>query len=1410
MAPANKQTPVKSGPQRSIKSFFTKSPGKALPEASDGKKKGGLEVGHTETPKESVVKEKKKLDMDSGITCTPGKRKAAAEVGQCEAVLEGAKTIGGEGEANDELHEVEATPAKRRRLKKVQDRRDSDSLVISSARERMGSAPRGAVEDSAKSVIGRRLRVYWPLDKAWYAGRVKDYNENEETHVIVYDDGEEEEVDIVKEKVEWLSESETVENGGGRKRPKRRLNEGANSDSESNRGYSSTGDESAGGTAAMEEEKEGRPRRGRSRRQLRSIVESDEGSGDDDDDDDADFHVESSEGKESEQEEVEDDDEDDELNEPEEESDSDSKARKKPKKNPPSSSSKKTTGRGVKKLSQPVLSVGKGSAALKGSSLAKGLSGATTLNSGRLETSLSFSNGIVSSDPSPLAGEAAERFGGRDSEKFKFLGKDRKDASGRKPTDPAYNPCTLHLPADFIKGLSGGQRQWWMFKAKHMDKVLLFKMGKFYEMFEMDAHIGAKELDLQYMKGEQPHCGFPEKNFSDNAHKLALKGYRVLVVEQTETPDQLEKRRKETGSKDKVVMREVCAVITKGTMVDADLTRLGGEGMAMLSIVEHVSETGSPLIGLCVVDSSTGCFQLGQFEDDPARMRLSSVLTELRPVELILPRSTLSSATSRVLRDCTRKPLVNEMNPSDLWDSEKTLKEVISIYSGLRSDSTKNAKENLTDEELLPNVLRYVKGLGEKGKMALSAFGVCVTYLRQALLDKALLAVGRFELLPVFDALLQDPESKVLVEQGKAGVDAAFRRIEPHMVLDGAALENLEVLENGDGGTNGTLLAKLDHCVTPFGRRLLRAWLARPLLLEESIRQRQMAVKDLKGVALDAVARFRKELGGLLDLERALARLYASSGSNGRNAAKVVMYEDVGKKQVLQFTSVLRGCRSMLQAVQNFDSCLSELSSTRLRDLLTFGKGMPDMKSTIEHFEVAFDWSEAELSGRILPREGVDSDFDAASSVISEVESKLDAYLEEQREHFGNSSEVVYLTVGKESYQMEVPERFLAKVPRDFEVRSSRKGYRRYWSPAIKSFLQELAAGQEQRESALKDILMRLVRDFCKYNSTWLSAVQTIAELDVLISISAASVYTEGPTCTPTFSEGGQQAAWFHAKGLRHPTVGQEFSFVPNDINLGGEHHPPFMLLTGPNMGGKSTLLRQVCLAVILAQVGADVPAEELQLAPVDQVFVRMGARDNIMAGQSTFLVELQETATMLRSATKNSLVALDELGRGTATSDGQAIAHAVLWGLTNTIGCRGIFSTHYHRLATEHATDPTVALHHMGCKVASTKGGLEEVTFLYKLCPGACPKSYGVNVARLAGMPESILQRASARSSELESSFEQRRNYQPLHGSIVCKLYKALGHYLENVARDPSNLESLETLMPLWAEARELVLNLS
>ncbi|XP_020269979.1 DNA mismatch repair protein MSH6 isoform X2 [Asparagus officinalis] len=1198
-------------------------------------------------------------------------------------------------------------------------------LLIPSPTKPNPKAPPSTTEKKSFSedVVGKKISVFWPLDKTWYDGHVKSFNKLTGKHLIQYEDAEEEVLDLEKEKIEWVKEEAP--------RKLRRLKRVSSS-------------------PVPETE----------------IVRDGVNVDDDDDGEDEDWgkgvgeHVDNDDSKEVE------------LEEEIEEENEKSAAKRSGKRSSSSVGSGKRKKVDVEKLgcSKKFRFDGDGEGPGDGQ---KGGSLVTPMSKSRYSTVLTTKGNAggqqVNNFGSNSTDDAAERFAKREAEKFRFLQGGRKDARGKRPEDADYDQRTLFLPSDFLKSLSGCQRQWWEFKSKHMDKVLLFKMGKFYELFEMDAHIGAKELGLQYMKGDQPHCGFPEKNFSTNLEKLARKGYRVLVVEQTETPQQLELRRKETGSKDKVVKREICAMVTKGTLIEGDSLLTNPDTSYLMSITEKSNflenqKKESIVIGICLVDVSTSMFMLGQFEDDSERHCLCSILSELRPVEIIKPSELLSPETENVLKYHTRNPLINNLVPSaEFWDAKKTIDEIRNIHwvlthstselsTYVNGDNSDNSDTSERHSGGLPDVLSEVVTAGPNECCTLSALGGCLFYLRQAFLEEALLKCAKFERLQC------------------SGFSATAKRT--HMILDAAALENLEILENKkNGGLSGTLFAQLNHCVTSNGKRMLKSWLARPLYNKSLILERQDAIAGLKGTGVASALEFRKELLRLPDMERLLARLFAICDSNGRNANRVVLYEDAAKKQLQEFIAALRGCEVMIQACSSLSTILTNTESSLLHHLLTPGKGLPDVSSVLKHFKEAFDWIEAERSGRIIPHEGGDIEYDTACKTLRDIESSLKSYLKEQRRILGDSS-VTYATVGKDSYLLEVPESLSLSVPRGYELCSSKKGYVRYRTPEIKKYLSKLAQAEADRESKLKSILQRLLGQFSEHHNKWRLLVSVIAELDVLISLSISSDYYEGPTCRPVIKEICHSSAntpYISAKNLGHPVLRSDAlgrgSFVPNDVNIGGAGHGTFILLTGPNMGGKSTLLRQVCMTVILAQLGADVPAESFELTPVDRIFVRMGAKDHIMAGQSTFVMELSETASMLSSATQNSLVALDELGRGTSTSDGQAIAGSVLEHLVHKIHCRGLFSTHYHRLAVEYENDKEVSLFHMACQVEKGNGGIEEVTFLYRLTPGSCPKSYGVNVARLAGIPSSVLETATRKSTEFEINYgkgkkESRRDF--------------------------------------------------
>uniref|UniRef100_A0A8C6YVB1 MutS homolog 6 n=2 Tax=Nothoprocta perdicaria TaxID=30464 RepID=A0A8C6YVB1_NOTPE len=326
--------------------------------------------------------------------------------------------------------------------------------------------------------------------------------------------------------------------------------------------------------------------------------------------------------------------------------------------------------------------------------------------------------------------------------------------------------------------------------------------------------------------------------------------------------------------------------------------------------------------------------------------------------------------------------------------------------------------------------------------------------------------------------------------------------------------------------------------------------------------------------------------------------------------------------------------------------------------------------------------------------------------------------------------------------------------------------------------------------------MRRLFYNFDKNSQAWQSAVECIAVLDVLMSLANYSQDGDGPLCRPVILLPVDSSPPFlELKSSRHPCITKTFfgdDFIPNDIVIGckDEHSSSgasCVLVTGPNMGGKSTLMRQAGLLAIMAQLGCYVPAEGCRLTPIDRVFTRLGASDRIMSGESTFFVELSETSSILQHATEHSLVLVDELGRGTATFDGTAIASAVVKELAEKIRCRTLFSTHYHSLVEDYSHSAAVRLGHMACMVENESEedpSQETITFLYKFIEGVCPKSYGFNAARLANIPEEVVQKGHRKAKEFEKT------------TLSLRTFRYLCLVVDDATSDTKALQKLTTLL--------------
>ncbi|XP_056342747.1 DNA mismatch repair protein Msh6 [Oenanthe melanoleuca] len=947
----------------------------------------------------------------------------------------------------------------------------------------------------------------------------------------------------------------------------------------------------------------------------------------------------------------------------------------------------------------------------------------------------------------------------------------RRDARRRRQGDPDYDPCTLYVPEDYLNKCTPGVRRWWQLKSQNFDAVICYKVGKFYELYHMDAVTGVNELGLIFMKGTWAHSGFPETAFGRFSDVLVQKGYKVARVEQTETPEMMEARCKSAGHSsrfDKVVRREICRIITKGTqtysVMDCDPSE--NHSKFLLCVKEKEDSAGTRLYGVCFVDTSVGKFHVGQFPDDRHCSRFRTLVAHYSPVQVLFEKGNLSVDTQKILKgsliSCIQEGLTSG---SQFWNASKTLK--VLLEEGYFKE-----KQNSENGCSLPSVIKSLTsesdslGLtpGENSELALSALGGCVFYLKKCLIDQELLSQANFEeYVPVDIATARTMSSSSL-----------FARTGQRMVLDGVTLMNLEVLQNGTNGTiEGTLLERIDSCCTPFGKRLLKQWLCAPLCNPKSINDRLDAVEDLLAVP-DKMSEVSESLKKLPDLERLLSKIHSIGSplkSQNHPDSRAIFYEELkySKKKIADFLSALEGFKVMNEIVDVMEEVASDFKSRVLKQLVTRkatnpdGR-FPDLSAELTRWDTAFDHNQARKTGVITPKAGFDPDYDGALQDIKAVEEDLRKYLDQQRKLLGSKS-VQYWGTGKNRYQMEIPESAVSRnLPEEYELRSSRKGYKRYWTKEIEKMLAAMVNAEERRDAALKDCMRRLFYNFDKNSRDWQTAVECMAVLDVLMSLAHYSQGGDGPLCRPEILLPMDNAPPFlELRNSRHPCITKTFfgdDFIPNDIVIGSKEEgssseASCVLVTGPNMGGKSTLMRQAGLLVVMAQLGCYVPAEACRLTPIDRVFTRLGASDRIMAGESTFFVELSETSSILQHATEHSLVLVDELGRGTATFDGTAIASAVVKELAQRIRCRTLFSTHYHSLVEDHSHSGAVRLGHMACMVEneSEDPSQETITFLYKFIEGACPKSYGFNAARLADIPEEVIQQGHRKAKEFEKT---------------------------------------------------------
>ena len=593
--------------------------------------------------------------------------------------------------------------------------------------------------------------------------------------------------------------------------------------------------------------------------------------------------------------------------------------------------------------------------------------------------------------------------------------------------------------------------------------------------------------------------------------------------------------------------------------------------------------------------------------------------------------------------------------------------------------------------------------------------------------------------------------------------DVSFRTSADCLLVDPTTLRNLEVIEAADGGRTGSLLHEIDRSVTPMGGRLMRAWLLRPLVAIERIQDRLDAVEDFAFRSTER-AKLRDTLKSIHDIERLVAR--AALGNAGPRD--------------------LVSLRQSIAAVPRVRMLLDEFQAPLVRTLVTGLDDLPDIRDALDR--TLLDEAPAVARDGGMVRDGVDPELDELRSISRGGKQRIAEMEAAERERTGISSlKIRYNRVF--GYYIEISKSNLGNVPLDYHRKQTIAGGERFITPALKEYEERVLGADErivEREIEIFDALRgRVAAEAPRIQDT----ARGLATLDVLAGLAeTASVHNY----TKPLMHSGDELT---ATDARHPVVERHVAeaFVPNDVTLDATTQQ-LIILTGPNMGGKSTYLRQSALLCLMAQAGSFVPARTAKLPIVDRLFARVGASDNIARGQSTFMVEMQETANILHTATSRSLVILDEIGRGTATFDGLSLAWAVAEHLASNPRARPktIFATHYHELTDLADAIPSVANFHV-----VVREWKDDLVLLRKVVPGRADRSYGIQVARLAGLPPAVVSRAREILAGLERDELSRGGRPSLSGSQSA-LQPQLGLFAAPVDADD----------PLRRRLRELDVN--
>lgn len=778
------------------------------------------------------------------------------------------------------------------------------------------------------------------------------------------------------------------------------------------------------------------------------------------------------------------------------------------------------------------------------------------------------------------------------------------------------------------------RRQYLELKRQHPDALLLYRLGDFYETFDDDAVIAARDARITLTSrsfgrnGRVPMAGIPHHALNHYLQRLLTAGHTVAIADQISEPGR------------GLVERAVTRVLTPGTIADAAL--LPASENRYLAAAVSLGDR----LGLAWVDVSTGEFATLEIQGQQARGALGEELARLSPAECLVPMGEQDDL-----------PTVGHRTRLEPWHfAPGRATDLLCRHFGVRSLAAFGCDDR---------------------PAAIGAAGAVLAYVQRTNPSLAGLLTG-----------------------------LRTESIEHHVSLDGSTRRNLELTRSiKTGGRRGSLLAVLDETRTSMGGRALRRMVGQPLRDLTEIEHRQRVI----GALIDrphARAALSSSLDEIGDLERLVSRV-----CRGDATIRDLLTLSGALHALLTVVSTLRSGEdaSLIGLAELIDSCR-------------------DVRELIESAVAEDEDGVARIRGGYSPA------LDTALDECRETRRWLASLERRERERTGiRSLKVGYTKVF--GYFLEVTRSNLHLVPDDYVRKQTVANGERYFTAALKEAEARILASDMTIAALEREALARLCESVAGAATRLRSAAEWLAYLDALLSL--ANVAERSRWVRPHLDEGDS----LEIVDGRHPVVEAQLdgeAFIPNDCQLGAAS-PRLLLVTGPNMGGKSTYLRQVALIALLAQIGSYVPARAARIGIVDRIFTRVGAQDDLSGGASTFMVEMTETAAILHQATRRSLVILDEVGRGTSTADGLAIARAVVEDLHHRVGARTLFATHFLDLTTLAQQFEEVDNVHVAAMEVDGR-----VIFLYGVRPGAADRAYGIQVARLAGLPDWVADRAS------------------------------------------------------------------